>query len=75
MTVQVTYYSEDKGKRFIRFAKNTKLVQCCIKDHDLKISRSDYNDEEMEKLFSNILIAIRNKKEMLKLIKQQKQNR
>ena len=73
MTVQVTYYSEDKGKRFVRFAKDTKLVQCCIKDHDLEISRSDYSDEEMEKLFSNILIAIRNKKEMLKLIKQQKQ--
>lgn len=72
MTVQVTYYSEDKGKRYVRFAKDTKLVQCCIKEHDLEIRRSDYSDKEMEKLFSNILIAIRNKKEMLKLIKHQK---
>jgi hypothetical protein len=69
MTVQVTYFSEDKGKRYVRFAKDTKLVQCCIKDQDLEINRSDYSDKEMEKLFSSILIGIRNKKELLKLIK------
>jgi len=69
MIVQVTYFSEDKGKRFVRFAKDTKLVQCCIKEHDLEINHSDYSDKEMEKLFNNILIGIRNKKELLKLIK------
>ncbi len=69
MTVQVTYFSEDKGKRFVRFAKDTKLVQCCIKDHELEINRSDYSDEEMEKLFTDILIGMHNKKELLKLIK------
>jgi len=69
MTVQVTYFSKDKGKRFVRFAKDTKLVQCSIKEHDLEINRSDYSDKEMEKLFANILTGIRNKKELLKLIK------
>lgn len=69
MTVQVTYFSEDKGKRFVRFAKDTKLIQCCVKEHDLEISKSDYSDKEMEELFANILIGIRNKKELLKLIK------
>ena len=69
MTVQVTYFSEDRGKRLVRFAKDTKLVQCCIKEHDLEINRSDYSDQEMEKLLNNILIGIRHKKELLKLIK------
>jgi hypothetical protein len=69
MIVQVTYFSGDKGKRFVRFAKDTKLIQCCIKEHDLEINSSDYSDKEMEKLFANILIGIRNKKELLKLIK------
>ena len=69
MTVQVTYFSEDKGKRFVRFAKDTKLVQCCVKENDLEIERSDYTDKEMEKLFHDILIGIRDKKELLKLIK------
>ena len=69
MTVQVTYFSDDKGKRYVRFAKDTKLIQCCIKEQDLEISRSDYSDKEMEKLFNDILIGIRNKKELLKLIK------
>ncbi len=69
LTIQVTYFSGDKGKRFVRFAKDTKLIQCCVKEHDLEISKSDYSDKEMEKLFNNILIGIRNKKELLKLIK------
>lgn len=69
MIVQITYFSEDKGKRYVRFAKDTKLVQCCIKEHVLEISHSDYSDDEMEKLFSDILTGIRNKKELLKLIK------
>ena len=69
MTVQVTYFSEDKGKRLVRYAKDTKLVQCCIKEKDLEINRSDYSAKEMEKLFQNILTAIREKKENLKLIK------
>lgn len=71
MTVQVTYYSEDKGKRFVRYAKNTKLIKCCINENDLEINKSDYTDKEMEKLFKEILKGIRNKKEILKLIKQE----
>lgn len=75
MTVQVTYYSEDKGKRFVRYAKNSKLIQCCINENDLEIDKSDYTDKEMEKLFKEILKGIRSKKEILKLIKQeQKKN-
>ena len=69
MTVQVTYFSEDKGKRFVRFAKDTKLVQCCVRENDPEITSSDYNEKEMEKLFQDILVGIRNKKEILKLIK------
>lgn len=70
MTVQVTYFSEDKGKRLVRFAVDTKLVQCCFKGHELEITRSDYGDEEMGKLLGDILVGIRHKKELLKLIKQ-----
>ena len=70
MTVLVTYFSEDKGKRFVRYAKDTKLVQCCVKENELEINKSDYSDIEMEELFTDILKGIRNKKEILKLIKQ-----
>lgn len=68
--VQVTYFSEDKGKRFVRYAKETKLIQCCLLENDLEINKSDYSCEEMDKLFTEILKGIRNKKELLKLIKQ-----
>jgi len=69
MIVQITYFSEDEGKRLVRFAKETKLVQCFINEQDLEISRSDYSEQEMEKLFTDILSGIRNKKELLKLIR------
>lgn len=69
MTVQVTYFSEDEGKRCVRFAKDTKSVRCCLSDNAIEISSSDYSDKEMEKLFRDILVGIRNKKEILKLIK------
>jgi hypothetical protein len=69
MTVQVTYYSEDKAMRFVRFAIDTKIVQCCLKGDDLEIDKSDYSDKEMDRLFRDILAGIRNKKEILKLIK------
>ncbi len=72
MTLQVTYFSKDKGRRFVRYAKDTKLVQCCVKEQDLEINKSDYSDKEMKKLFASILKGIRNKKEILKLIKQKK---
>ncbi len=70
MTVQVTYFTEDKGKRFVRYAKDTKLIRCCVNEDGLEIDKSDYSDEEMEKLLAEILKGIRHKKEILKLIKQ-----
>jgi hypothetical protein len=69
MTVQITYFSEDTGKRLVRFAKDTKLVQCCIREHGPEIDHSDYSDEEMGELLKNILTGIRKKKELLQLIK------
>jgi len=72
MTVQVTYYMPDKGLHWVRFAHATKSVLCCIRENGFDIYRSDYSSEEMTKLFPEILKGIRNKKEILKLIKKEK---
>jgi hypothetical protein len=71
MTVQVTYYMPDKGVHWVRFAHATKSVLCCIRKNGFDIYRSDYSSEEMTKLFPEILKGIRNKKEILKLIKKE----
>jgi hypothetical protein len=71
MTVQVTYYMPDKGLHWVRFAHTTKSVLCCIRENGFDIYRSDYSSEEMTKLFPEILKGIRNKKEILKLIKKE----
>jgi len=72
MTVQVTYYMPDKGVHWVRFAHATKSVLCCIRENGFDIYQSDYSSEEMTKLFPEILKGIRNKKEILKLIKKEK---
>ncbi len=69
MTVQVTYYMPDKGQHFIRFAHITKTVLCGIKDNGPEIYRSDYSGDEMAILLPELLKGIRDKKEILKLIK------
>ena len=71
MTVQVTYYMPDKGFHWVRFAHDTKSVLCWIRDDSFEIYRSDYSSEEMVKLLPEILKGIRNKKEILKLIKKE----
>jgi hypothetical protein len=71
MTVQVTYYMPDKGFHWVRFAHATKSVLCRIREDSFDIYRSDYSDEEMNKIFPEILKGIRNKKEILKLIKKE----
>jgi hypothetical protein len=71
MTVQVTYFTKDKGKRFVRYAEDTKSVFCCLKGSVLEIDKSDYSDEEMEKVLPGILKGIRVEKEILKLIKKE----
>lgn len=71
MTIQVTYYMPDKGFHWVRFAHATKSVLCCIKENGFDIYRSDYSNEEMTKLFPEIIKGIRTKKEILKLIKKE----
>jgi len=41
-----------------------------VVDFGTNVNKSDYSDIEMEELFTDILKGIRNKKEILKLIKQ-----
>ncbi len=72
MTVQVTYYMPDKGLHWVRFAHITKSILCYIRENGFEISRSDYSDAEMTRLFPEILKGIRSKKEILKLIKKEK---
>jgi hypothetical protein len=72
MTVQVTYFTKDKGQRFIRYAEDTRSVSCWVKGEFLEIDRSDYSDEEMETLLPGILKGIRGEKEILKLIEKKR---
>jgi hypothetical protein len=67
-TLQVTYFTPDKGHRFIRYAQETKVILCCITDEALHICQSDYSDNELRKVLPDILKGIQNKKKLLKLV-------
>lgn len=68
MIVQITYFTRDENRRFVRFAEDTKSVFCRVSGGGPEIDRSDYSDEEMETLLPGILKGIRIEKEILKLI-------
>jgi hypothetical protein len=67
MTVQVTYFTKNK-RRIVRYAEDTKSVFCLVKGPVFEIDRSDYSDDEMEKILPGILNGIRVEKKILKLI-------
>ena len=67
MTLQVTYFQAKKS-RFIKYAKDTKVVKCYIKGDEVEIKKCDYNKKEIKSLLPDILQGIRYKKKLLKLI-------
>lgn len=72
MIVQVTYFKSGKSSRLIKYAKDTKKVLCHIKEAQLEIINSDYNECEIKSLLPEILKGIREKKKFLKLINRKK---
>jgi len=72
MIVQVTYFNSGKSSRLIKYAKDTKKVSCHIKEAQLEIINSDYNECEIKSLLQEILKGIREEKKFLKLINRKK---
>lgn len=68
LTIQVTYMERSKGKPVIGIAKNTKVFSFFVRDGLTEIVKSDYENEEMERVLSGVLQAIKNKKKLLKEI-------
>jgi hypothetical protein len=66
MTVQVTYFQSKDN--IIKYPKDTKIISCYIKEDELEIKESSYDEKESERLLSNILEGIRAEKKLLKLI-------
>ena len=66
MTVQVTYFQSKDN--IIKYPKDLKKISCYIKENELEIKESSYNEKESERLLTDILEGIRVEKKLLKLI-------
>lgn len=69
ITIQVTYFEPARNNNLIKYAKETKVVQFYLKANKVEIEKCDYDESEVANVFFEILQGIRNKKELLKLIK------
>ncbi|MCJ7581835.1 MAG: hypothetical protein MUP98_15050 [Candidatus Aminicenantes bacterium] len=69
MVLQVTYFEQDKNNRFVKNAKETKEIKCELIGEDFKIKSCDYEEKKLDKLLSDILTGIQEKKRLLKLVK------
>ncbi len=69
MLIQITYFEPKKENRVIKLAKETKKINCFLRGREIGIEQCDYTEKEMNHLLSKILNGIRNKKKLLKLIK------
>ena len=72
MVLQITYFEQDKSNRFVKIAKETKEIKCEMVGEDFNILSCDYEEKKMNKILSKILNGIKEKKELLKLVKKQR---
>jgi len=69
MVLQVTYFEQDKKNRFVKNAKETKEIKCEMIGEAFQIKKCDYEDKKVKRVLSKILTGIKEKKELLKLVK------
>lgn len=67
MKIQVTYLERTKENRNVKYAREMKNISCRVAAGGVEIQSTDYTNREMDKLVSDILQAILNKKKLLKL--------
>ncbi len=69
MTIQVTHLEPSKFDANIRYGKETKKVICLIDEASVDVSRSDYDEKGLHSLLPDVLKAVKDKKNLIKLIK------
>jgi hypothetical protein len=69
MKIQVTFMEPTRDDPNVRYAKTVKNIACTILEKKVTVQSSDYDRNELEKLVPDILQAIRDKKKLLRLIK------
>jgi hypothetical protein len=66
MTIQVTRMERDRRDPRIKTARDTKTISGALEGTVFRITRSDYSQDELESLCSQILRAVRDKKRLMK---------
>lgn len=67
MKIQVTYMESSSSNSKMKYAKETKNIVCLVNMEKIELLHSDYSEKELTRLTSEILQAIQNKKNLLRL--------
>lgn len=74
MLLQVTYFKPEGKSLTVKHADKIKIIMCSRKDNKMRIEECDFSDRELKIMLSKMLQGIKNKKELLKLIKKKSNN-
>jgi len=69
MILQVTFFTTDRGHRFLRYARESKTISCAVREKTVELERSDFAPEELDRLLPAILQGIKKEKTLLEKIR------
>ncbi|HZX11486.1 MAG TPA: hypothetical protein VFG01_11125 [Acidobacteriota bacterium] len=69
LSIQVTYYEDDKSQNFQGRAQDIKDINCLISENSAEIKECSFSQEELKNLLPKILEGIKKEKELLKLVR------
>lgn len=65
--IQVTYFQPVGHDVVVKYADETKLIRCTVKDKDLLVNESSYTDEEMSQLLKTLIKRVEEENALLRL--------
>lgn len=65
--IQVTYFQPVGHDVVVKYADETKLIRCTVKDKNLLVNESSYTDEEMSQLLKTLIKRVEEENALLRL--------
>jgi hypothetical protein len=65
--IQVTYFQPVGHDVVVKYADETKLIRCTVKDKNLMVNESSYTDEEMSQLLKTLIKRVEEENALLRL--------
>lgn len=65
--IQVTYFQPVGHDVIVKYADETRLIRCTVRDKDLLVNESSYTDKEMSQLLKTLIKRVEEENALLRL--------